>query len=321
VTNAERPVAVAGNQWITEYLLRAMIAAGHKPGLILNMAPERSKNISGYVDLGGLAEEHGIEIYRPKTYALKSEEDRAALGERSIEALFVYGWQRLIPEWLIERARYGVYGVHGGPEKPPRCRGRAVFNWAILLGYTHFYLYLFQITPEVDAGSIVELVEFDILPQDDVLTLYHKNCVVSTRMFIRHLPAILKGEIQPVPQPDEEPTHLPKRAPENGGIYWDQPARRIENLIRAVAPPYPGAFTFLGEMEVKIHRGHLFDTRIPYEAEPGMIVDRFPNGDFLVMAKDYPLYVRDYTCETPALLQAGAIFQLHSGEQPPDPIL
>ncbi|MFP3534067.1 formyltransferase, partial [Burkholderia sp. SIMBA_042] len=35
------------------------------------------------------------------------------------------------------------------------------------------------------------------------------------------------------------------RRPEDGRIDWRQPASAVYNLIRAVAPPYPGAFTEL----------------------------------------------------------------------------
>lgn len=313
-------VAVAGNQWITKYLVEALVKAGRRPSLLINNAPDAAGRISGYVDLGDCAVEHGIDVYRPRKYSLKTAADRAALCNRPIDVLLVFGWQRLIPDWLIAHTRCGAYGVHGGPEKPPRCRGRAVFNWALLLGCERFYMYLFRLTPEVDDGDILDLVEFRITPHDDVLTLYHKNCVISTRMFLRQLPRILAGESQAVPQSNGEATYLPKRTPEQGGIAWDQPAGRIENLVRAVAPPYPGAFTFLGEKRCRIDRAHVFDPEIVYDDPPGTIVDVFPNGDFVVTTADEPLYVRGYSVEDNAPIAAGQRFRERSGEQPPDPV-
>lgn len=313
-------IAVAGNQWITKYLVEALVKDGRTPSLLINNAPDSAKNISGYVDLAELAAEHGIEVHRPKKYSLRTEEDAEALRARPIDVLFVFGWQRLIPDWLIDHARCGAYGVHGGPEKPPRCRGRAVFNWALLMGCDRFYMYLFQLTPEVDDGDVLDLVEFKITPHDDVLTLYHKNCVISTRMFLRQLPRILAGEATAAPQSDGEPTYLPKRTPAQGGIAWNQPARRIENLVRAVAPPYPGAFTYLGDRECRIDQAHVFDPTIRYDDPPGTIVDAFPNGHFVVTTADEPLYVRSYSMEGGGPIVAGRRFQECSGEQPPDPV-
>jgi methionyl-tRNA formyltransferase len=314
-------ITVAGNQWITHYLVDALVENHYTPRLLINIPPDRSGKISGYCDLGDIAEAHGIDIYRPHKYSLKSIRDRDALLEKKIDLLLVFGWQRLIPEWLIEHCGRQVFGVHGGPRKPPGCRGRAVFNWALLLGCKTFYMYLFRITPEVDAGEIIDITEFDITPHDDVRSIYHKNCVVSTRMFLQNLPAMLAGNAQGALQADGVCSLLPGRKPENGGIFWDWNAQRIENLIKAVAPPYPGAFTFLDEMKIEIYRGHLFDTRILFTAEPGTILDVFPNGDFIVMAADHPLYVREYKCDQPQQVKKGRRFAMRSGAHLPDPEL
>jgi methionyl-tRNA formyltransferase len=42
------------------------------------------------------------------------------------------------------------------------------------------------------------------------------------------------------------------RRPEDGRIDWSRPAAEIYNLVRAVAPPYPGAFTDVAGRRVVI---------------------------------------------------------------------
>ena len=42
------------------------------------------------------------------------------------------------------------------------------------------------------------------------------------------------------------------RKPEDGRIDWNDPAEKIHNLVRGVAPPYPGAFTTIAGKTVKI---------------------------------------------------------------------
>lgn len=314
-------IAVAGNQWITEFLLKALIEGGYTPDLIINVAEDKSGDISGYCNLEGFARKHDIQIYRPDKYSLKSPNDEENFPDQ-IDLLLVFGWQRLIPEWLINRCRLGVFGVHGGPLKPPRCRGRAVFNWALILGYSKFYMYLFRITPGVDEGDILKITQFDISPHDDILSLYHKNCMASSRMFLECLPSILKNKGKYVKQSDETPSYLPKRKPENGGIFWDETAERITNLIRGVAPPYPGAFTKLNGMQVQIYRAHIFDTKLKYLFSlPGEILVVFPNGDFVVGTADFPLYVRDFNCSNDKMIVKGAKFDLHNGVKIPDPVL
>ena len=45
---------------------------------------------------------------------------------------------------------------------------------------------------------------------------------------------------------------VPGRSPEDGLIDWTRSATEIRNLIRAVPHPWPGAFPWAGEREVKI---------------------------------------------------------------------
>lgn len=314
-------IALAGNQWFSVYLLERMIEQGQQPSLLINMPPERAKPIAGYVDLGPIAARHDIALYRPATFSLKAEEDQQALLQQPIDLLIAYGWQRLIPAWLIDHARLGAYGVHGGPEPPPRCRGQAVFNWALLLGCETFHMYLFQLNPEADTGALVDLVQFDVAPHDDIVTLYHKNCVVSSRMILAHLEAMATGKVRLRAQPSGPAGVLPRRRPENGGIQWDESAERIVNLVRAVAPPYPGAFTALDKMVITITAAQVFDTQIPFDAPPGTVVDRFPNGDLLVMASDYPVLVRELSCSEQGRIERGVRLELHSGVPLPDPEL
>lgn len=310
-------IAVAGNQWITRYLVTQMAGTDMPPDLLINLGREHADGISGYDDLGDL----GIEIYRPTSYTLEDDQDRRGLLSRPIDVLLVFGWQRLIPTWLLEHARRGAYGVHGGPEPPPRCRGQAVFNWAILLGYDRFYMYLFRLTPKADDGQIVELRLFDILPEDDIRSVYNKNCVTSSQMFIRHLPAISEGTVELRDQPSGQPTVAPRRRPEHGGIDWTQGAARIANLVRAVASPYPGAFADIAGERVTIDRAHVFDTQIDFEHQPGTVVAVFPDGHFVVATGKHALYVREWRAPDPALIEVGGQFALRSGEQPPEPAL
>lgn len=312
-------IAIAGNQWITRYLLDKLIEKQIEPSLLITTSPKQSESISGYEDLSSYADKRNIPLYHPQKYSLKTELDEQNLVNK-VDILFVFGWQRLIPEWLIKSTKLGVYGVHGGPKPPPRCRGRAVLNWSLILGCKQFYLYLFKITPGVDDGEIVQMVRFDILPTDDIVTLYHKNCVVTSQMIVDNLPKIIDGSISLKEQPSGEPSYMPKREPENSGIYWNQTAERITNLIRAVVPPYPAAFTYLGDKRIYIRRAHIFDTKILFSEPPGTIVEVFPNKDFIVTTKDFSLYVKEYSAKSEEIIKKGATFKLHSGKQLEDPV-
>ncbi len=313
-------LGIAGNQWITSFLINKLVSKKIIPNLIINMDKDWEEKISGYFDLKEQAKLLDIDIYRPKQYNLKSQEDEFFLTKYNLDILIVFGWQRLIPDWFIDNLKFGVWGVHGGPERPPRCRGQAVFNWSLILGYQKFYMYLFEITPGVDEGEIAEMREFDILETDDVLTLYHKNCIVSSEMFIKNIPLIVSNEIHLKSQDKSvKATYLPKRKPENGGINWLWDAKKITNFVRALAPPYPGAFTELNSNIIYIYVAHIFDTKLKFNVEPGEIIEIFQNRDFIVMSKDLPIYVRSWECKNDIKLKTKEKFNLSSGIELQDP--
>ena len=319
-TMSKIKIGVAGNQWITEYLINKLTINDLKPHFILNMDETWSKKISGYTNLEKKLIDKNIFIYRPKQYNLNSIEDKEFLLKQNLDILLVFGWQRLIPEWFIESFKYGAWGVHGGPEKPPRCRGQAVFNWSLILGYKKFYMYLFEISPGVDEGKIAEITNFDILDSDDILTLYHKNCIVSSKMFIDNIPKIIEGSVKLLKQPtDQKATYLPKRKPENGGINWNWSSERLVNFVRALAPPYPGAFSIINNTQIFIFKLQIFDKKLNFNYPAGTIIEVFPNKDLLVSTKDNPVYIREWESDQNFNIKNGMRFDIISGIALDDP--
>jgi methionyl-tRNA formyltransferase len=53
------------------------------------------------------------------------------------------------------------------------------------------------------------------------------------------------------------------RKPEDGRIDWTQDAQQIHNLVRAVAPPYPGATTKLGGHPARVLRTRIMTATGP----------------------------------------------------------
>jgi methionyl-tRNA formyltransferase len=62
----------------------------------------------------------------------------------------------------------------------------------------------------------------------------------------RSLPSLVDGTAALKPQDLSKGGYFGGRKPEDGRIDWSRPAREIHDLVRAVAPPYPGAHTPLG---------------------------------------------------------------------------
>jgi methionyl-tRNA formyltransferase len=52
-------------------------------------------------------------------------------------------------------------------------------------------------------------------------------------------------------------TYFGRRAPKDGRINWRLSARSVHDLVRAVAPPFPGAFTDIGDLRLGVNQTQL----------------------------------------------------------------
>lgn len=309
--NQGKILAIAGNQSAAIDVMRALRAAGYRLDYLIAVGPEQAHHIADYQDFGPIAEAEGIPLLRPPTYHMKDDATRALFVDKPIDLLISVGWQRLIPEWLLERLSIGAFGMHGSSQPLPRGRGRSPMVWSILEERDRFLTNLFRYDAGVDSGQIVGTQRFDIYPWDSIRSLQHKNALAQIQLLLEHLPALLAGTAVLTPQPnDVEATFYPKRTPDDGVIDWHDAAARIDRLVRGVSPPYPGAFTFLDGQRVNVWAGQLFDRHLRFEdAAPGQIVAAFHDDTFVVQCGHDTYYVTSWEGPEGWRPRAGMVFE------------
>lgn len=200
------------------------------------------KKTSEYYDYTEFCKEQGLDCIYLKTYECSDPEDRVKLMELKMDIIIVAGWQRLIPEWLIMHCSIGVIGAHGSHEGVERGRGRSPQNWALITGKDKFILSIFWITPEADNGNIIDTIEFDYLPTDTILVSYVKTNLYIAEMILKNMENGKIERKEGVPQKGEN-LYLPQRAKADGKIDWNRDAVDVNNMVRALTRPYPGAYT------------------------------------------------------------------------------
>jgi len=247
-------------------------------------------------------------VHQARTYNLSAPEDYAFFEEASLDILFVLGWERLVPDAVLRTLRCGAYGMHGSSYGLPRGRGRSPMNWAILQGHSHFTTSLFRYTPGIDDGDVVASQTFTIFPDDDIASLHTKNRVSMLRLVRFFLPSILAGTLIHQPQSGETPTYYPKRTPDDGVIDWFRTSQEIVRLVRAVAPPYPAAFTHRGSQIVRIDACREFErSMFSSNIRPGEVLDFSPStGNIIVKTGDGSLLITDWRSDTHFAPEVGA---------------
>ena len=165
----------------------------------------------------------------------------AQVASAAPEVIFSFYFRSMLPSSILESAPLGAFNMHGS--LLPRFRGRAPTNWAVLKGATETGATLHRMVARPDAGTIVDQCAVPILPDDTARQVFDKVCVAAEVVLWRSLPAIAGGCAPEHANDLSQGSYFGGRKPEDGRIDWTRSAAEVYNLIRAVAPPYPGAFT------------------------------------------------------------------------------
>jgi len=190
----------------------------------------------------GLARRHGVPVFTPPDS--KGPEFRRLVESLEPDWLFSVYFRWMVPERVLRLARLGAYNLHGS--LLPRYRGRCPVNWVILNGETETGLTLHHMVRRADAGDVVGQRRVPIAPRETARTLYEKMIPAARDLVRECWPPIRDGKAPRIPQDESLATVFGGRRPEDGLLRWDAPAVVLDRLVRAVAHPYPGAFTAWG---------------------------------------------------------------------------
>jgi methionyl-tRNA formyltransferase len=209
--------------------------------------PDSTINVSGYCSMKEYAVKNKL-IYSPFV-RVNNEEIKRQIRGYDLDILFIVGLSQLIDEDILRLPRYGCVGYH--PTNLPHGRGRAPLSWLILRekeGAATF----FKIDKGTDSGEIYVQERVEIEENDDAYSVADKLKAAMSIALDKWLPLLKKGELAGTPQNDECATYYARRAPLDGCIDWTQNAYDIDRLIKATTKPYPGAFSFYGDLKVII---------------------------------------------------------------------
>jgi len=232
--------------------LKALMSAGLEIPLVVTAADDPKEN-RWYASVAGTAADYGLEVIAPASAATPELEARV----RALQPDFVFSfyYRSLLPAGLLAGARRGALNIHGS--LLPKYRGRAPVNWAILKGESETGATLHYMVEQADAGDIVDQLAVPILADDDAREVFAKVTVAAETILARSLPKLIAGTADRRPQRVLPGQYFGRRTPEDGRIDWSRAAREIHDLVRAVAPPFPGAFAGVGGERWDIHRTRL----------------------------------------------------------------
>ena len=229
--------------------LRVLLDQGVRISLVLTHEDSPTERI-WYDSVASVCAEHGIEML---TVDDPNHPDvLARIRALSPDFFFSFYYRKMLSAELLALPQRGALNMHGS--LLPKYRGRVPINWAVLHGETETGASLHYMDVKPDAGNLVAQTSVPILGDDTAHEVFQKVVVAAEMTLVRALPQLIAGTAPSVPLDLKAGSYFSGRKPEDGRIDWTKSARDVYNLIRAVAPPYPGAFTEIGGEHVIIAR-------------------------------------------------------------------
>jgi methionyl-tRNA formyltransferase len=229
----------------------------------------------------------------PVHVAASKRSVQSLIDELSPDLCVVVGWYWLFDAQTLRSVPRGVIGVHNSAL--PQYRGGAPLVWQMINGETRAGFSVFSLAEGIDDGAIWAQSFVPIDSADYVADVLCKLEHEVPRVFGELYPRILNGSVVPTPQSEVEVSYCAQRLPDDGRIDWRGSAETIYNFIRAQAPPYPGAFTMLGDRRLTILRAEPFDGR--FFGRPGQVARVTSKGVCVCCGGNTAITVTEIACD------------------------
>ena len=248
--------------------LSVLLAHGVDVACVVTHADSPTETI-WFDSVAELATRHGIPVITPEDP--NAANVVAELSALRPDFLFSFYYRLMLKAPLLALPPRGAWNMHGS--LLPRYRGRVPVNWAIIHGERETGATLHRMLEKPDAGEIVAQQAVPILPDDTAADVFQKVTLAAEMALDSVLPELLAGRALERPQDLASGSYFGGRKAEDGRIDWTRPAAEVHNLIRAVAPPYPGAFsdTIRGRLHV-LRSLHPSGESGPYGGRPTLFV-------------------------------------------------
>ncbi len=218
--------------------LKALLNAGIQVDLVITHQDDPNENV-WFGSVAKLCEDKNIPYITPNANQLIGLIPQ--IQTLAPDYLFSFYYRYMIPAELLSCANIAALNMHGS--LLPKYRGRAPVNWAILHGETQTGATLHIMEAKPDAGDIVGQSAVPIGPNETATDVFGKVSLAAVDVLTQVLPALVQGRVPRSPNHLSQGSYFGGRKPADGQIHWEQSAKQVHDLVRAVAPPYPGAFT------------------------------------------------------------------------------
>ncbi|MCU6760763.1 Methionyl-tRNA formyltransferase [uncultured Roseburia sp.] len=234
--------------------LEALLNAGHEIVLAVTQ-PDKPKGRGKSMQAPPVKEAalaHGILVYQPKR--VREPECVEYLKSFHPDLIVVVAFGQILPKEILDMPKYCCVNVHAS--LLPKYRGAAPIQWAVINGETVSGVTTMRMDEGLDTGDMILKTEIILNEDETGGSLFERLSHAGAQLCIKTVKEIEQGTARYTPQDHEAATHTSMIKKQLGLINWDQPAKKIECLIRGLNP-WPSAYTMLDGKTLKIWRAQV----------------------------------------------------------------
>lgn len=266
--------------------------------------PDKARGRSGklvFTPVKEVAVNNDIPVYTP--VKVKDPEFVDTLQQIPCDVIVVVAFGQILSKDILDMPTYGCINVHAS--LLPRWRGAAPMQWAILEGDDKTGVTTMQMAEGLDTGDMLLKAETPIEADDTAETLHDRMSVMGKELLLKTLDALLKGELTPVPQKDEESCYAKMLTKDLGKISMNWNAEKLERYIRGLNS-WPSAYTTWKGKTLKLWRAKVISGNT--EEVPGTIVEVGKNS-FTIQTGDGKLEILEVQLEGKKRMDAGSFLR------------
>lgn len=217
-----------------------------------------------------LAMQNQLPVYQP--VRVRDEAFLFELRKMSPDVIVVAAFGQILSKEILDTPKYGCINVHAS--LLPKLRGAAPIQWSVIQGDKESGVTIMQMQEGLDTGDILLVEKCALAPKETGGSLFEKLEKFGGPMVLKVLAMAEKGELNPVPQVEEEHTYAKMLSKATGRLDFTKTAKELERLIRGLNP-WPSAYCYLAGKMLKIWEADVIEEgKQTWElCTPGTIVE------------------------------------------------
>ena len=210
------------------------------------------------------------------------------IRDLSPDLLVVVAFGQILKKDLLDIPRWGAINIHAS--LLPKYRGAAPIQRAIINDETKTGLSVMRMEEGLDTGPVLLQEEVLIGCDETAGELHDRLALLSGDILLKTFEEMRSGRLIEKPQENKLATYAEKIDRSISFINWNQPARAISALIRAL-DPWPGAITPVSGKNIKLFSSKVVDGeglalspgRIAKHSGEGLLVE---TGEGLILIRE-----------------------------------